>query len=137
MTFTTISHSDPQLREKHFSSLANLLAHRLEVAKAYHNDSLVSLLEREYQQLMRTHQAERLQAHHGDEPFGAIAAWWHGIWSNFADTIPGLYQLQILESVDRQGQTVWQAYYPKTGQVFSSSSQAELQAWVQENYWSV
>lgn len=136
MTFTTVAHSDPQLRLKHSSSIANLLAHRLEVAKASHNDQLVSLLEREYQQLM-DRQAEQLQGNRRDTSLGAIATWWHGVWNHFADTIPGLYQLQVEESVDRQGQPVWQVYYPKTGQVFSTSSKTELQAWVQKNYWSV
>lgn len=136
MTFTTVAHSGTQLRVKHSSSMANSLAHRLEVAKACHNDQLVSLLERESQQL-KDRQAEQVQAKHSANLSGAIAAWWHGVWSNLADTIPGLYQLQIEESVDSQGQPVWQAHYPKTGQVFSTSSKTELQSWVQKNYWSV
>ncbi len=136
MTFTTVAHSNTQLRVKHSSSVASLLAHRLEVARASHNDQLVALLEREYQQLM-DRQTEPLQGSRHNASLGAIAIWWHGVWSNFADTIPGLYQLQIEESTDSQGQSVWQVHYPKTGQVFSTSSKTELQAWVQKNYWSV
>lgn len=137
MTFTTTSPSDFQLRVKHFANMADRLAHRLEVAKACHNAELVEQLQREYAQLMVERQAEQLQLSHRDQQAGAMAKWFQRLWNHFADTVPGLYQLQIEKSVDAQGQAVWQVYYPKTGQRMSTSSATELQSWIRQNYWQV
>ncbi len=133
MTFTTIN--TPELRLKHLASMSNSLAHRLEVARANHDDRLTALLEREYQQLMADCKSASLDA--SNLPLvKAITAWLQRQWENLADTIPNWYQLQIQQVIAENGHPCWLIYYPKTGQTFYTESETEMQAWIKEVYWN-
>ena len=122
--------NDPNLKFKHLSSMVNSLTHRLEVARACHNDQLTALLEREYEQLMVERRSVLPAASN------SVKAWLQSLWNNFADTVPSLYQLQVAQVADGKGHTYWSVYYPKTGQRLVTESESEMQAWIQKNYWS-
>src|SRR5579883_1838031 len=128
MTTSTLV-NDSELRLKHLSSMVASLAHRLEVARACQNEQLTALLEREYEQLMVERRAVLFASSN------SIRAWVQRLWDNFADTMPGLYQLQIKQTIDDTGRTRWHVYYPKTGQTLVTESETEMQDWIKETYW--
>ncbi|PSB31932.1 hypothetical protein [Stenomitos frigidus] len=129
MTTSTLV-NDPELKLKHLTNMVTSLSHRLEVAKACQNDQLTALLEQEYEQLM----IERKTVLFGSS--NPIRVWFQRLWNNFADTVPGLYQLQIKQTIDARGQKSWSAYYPKTGQQLVTESEADLQDWIKKTYWA-
>jgi hypothetical protein len=122
--------NDPELRLKHLTNMIVSLSHRLEVARASHDDQLTVLLEREYQQLT----VEQKAVSSGSS--NAMKAWLQRLWDSFADTMPSLYQLQITHTIDDQGQQCWSLYYPKTGQRLVTKSEAEMQTWIKQTYWA-
>jgi hypothetical protein len=132
MTFTTTT--TPALRLKHLASMATSLAHRLEIAKAHHDEQLTQLLEREYAQLMAENNPALLGV---SKPAStqSVRNWLQRQWQNLADTIPNLYQLQIQQTVTEDGRQRWLVYYPKTGQTLCTESEAEMQTWIHRNYW--
>lgn len=129
MTFTTID--TPELRLKHLASMSASLAHRLEIAKANHDEKLTALLEHEYQQLMADCQSTSTPSW-----LASVNAWLQRQWENLADTLPNFYQLQIKEEIAASGQRSWKVYYPKTGQTLYTESETEMQAWIKEIYWN-
>jgi hypothetical protein len=122
--------NDPELRLKHLTNMIVSLSHRLEAARASHDDQLTVLLEREYQQLT----VEQKAVSSGSS--NAMKAWLQRLWDSFADTMPSLYQLQITQTIDDQGQQCWSLYYPKTGQRLVTKSEAEMQTWIKQTYWA-
>ncbi|MDX2232404.1 MAG: hypothetical protein NW220_22430 [Leptolyngbyaceae cyanobacterium bins.349] len=133
MTFTTTT--TPELRLKHFASMATSLAHRLETARARNDEHLTQLLEREYAQLMRDNDPLLLDSSNPAQT-QPTQNWFQRQWQNLADTIPNLYQLQIQQTVAEDGRQRWLVYYPKTGQTLCTDSETEMQAWVHQNYWN-
>ena len=127
---TSMLVNDPELKLKHLTSMVASLTHRLEVARASHNDQLTATLEREYEQLMIERKAVLLDSSN------AVKHWLQRLWNSFADTIPSLYQLQIQQTIDTNGHQWWSVYYPKTGQRLVTESEAEMQAWIEKNYWA-
>ncbi|MBF2026576.1 MAG: hypothetical protein IGS48_07395 [Oscillatoriales cyanobacterium C42_A2020_001] len=129
MTFTTIN--TPELRLKHLASMSASLAHRLEIARAKHDENLTALLEREYQQLMADCQST-------SRPSWAesVNNWLQRQWENLADTMPNFYQLQIQEEIAEGGRKSWKVHYPKTGQTLQTESETEMQTWIKEMYWN-
>lgn len=129
MTTSTLINA-PDLKLKHLSSMVDSLSHRLEVAKACHNEQLTALLEHEYEQLMGDRKAV---IYASSNP---LKAWVQQLWDNFADTVPSLYQLQVTQVADDQGHAYWSVYYPKTGQRLVTESEAEMQDWIKQHYWA-
>ncbi|XGW00204.1 MAG: hypothetical protein ACAF41_14860 [Leptolyngbya sp. BL-A-14] len=129
MTTSTLI-NDPNLKLKHLSSMVDSLTHRLEVARACHNDQLTALLEREYEQLMGERKAV-LRA-----SSNSVKAWLQSLWDNLADTVPSLYQLQVSQVADGKGHTYWSVYYPKTGEQLITESESEMQDWIKKHYWA-
>lgn len=133
MTFTTAIPSE--LKLKHLASMANSLAHRLEVARACHNEQLSALLEREYEQLI----LERGEARESSSPFSlldSIRAGLQNLWETWADLSPQLYQLQVQQTVSEDGREGWFVYNPKSGQSLHTDSEIEMQNWIQKTYWN-
>jgi hypothetical protein len=129
MTTSTLV-NDPELKLKHLTNMVASLTHRLEVARACHNDQLTALLEREYEQLMVEQKAVLFASSN------SVRAWFQRLWDNFADTVPSLYQLQIKQTVNANGHDCWSVYYPKTGQTLVTESETEMQSWIKKTYWA-
>jgi hypothetical protein len=43
--------------------------------------------------------------------------------------------LQIQQQRDRAGDLYWLAYNPKTGKTFTSASEADMRAWIEQQYY--
>ncbi|MBD2214318.1 hypothetical protein H6G64_12950 [Calothrix sp. FACHB-156] len=43
-------------------------------------------------------------------------------------------ELQVVQKLDRHGNTYWQAYDPATGKSFSSGSEADVSIWIEQLY---
>ena len=127
---TSMLVNDPELKLKHLTNMVASLTHRLEVARASHNDQLTAALEREYEQLLIERKAALLDSSN------AVKSWFQRLWANFADTMPSLYQLQIKQTIAANGQSCWSVYYPKTGQRLVTASEPEMQAWIKKTYWA-
>ncbi len=133
MTFTSIV--QPEVKIKHLDNMAQSLVHRINVAKANHNESLVAILEREYHQILSDRHQEQHKLTH---PWTSqtIGTWAQQIWDQFADTIPNLYQLKIQQQTDDQGHIQWQVNNPKTGQTLITHSKPEMDTWIRQFYWN-
>ncbi len=57
------------------------------------------------------------------------------IWQNIVNALlTNHQQLQVKQKVDRQGNIYWQAYEPITGKSFTSGSEADIIAWIEQLY---
>ncbi len=121
MTFSTTQQSG--LQTIHQANLLTLLAHRLEVAKAQHNQQLVIALEGEYEQLAKI-----------TEPT-SVESWFQQLWMKFAETLNEWTKVHIQHWVDANGQENWYAYNPQAGQAISTGSKDELNQWIKKTYW--
>ena len=121
MTFSTANHSD--ISSIHRANLLTQLAHRLEVAKAHQNLSLIAALEYEQAQLMVSAPppslGERLQQ----------------LWMSFSTTLSEWTKVHIEQTVDAKGQPCWYAYNPQLGQAIVTESESEMRQWIRGNYW--
>ncbi len=111
-------------RDKHQDSMMASLTHRLAIARANNNVSLVALLEQEKQQV-----APRATS-------GAVRSrtdWWKAITQYVADVLFGGTDLQVVEMVDGRDRW-WVASNPQTGEIVYADSEAELRLWIEENY---
>ncbi len=57
------------------------------------------------------------------------------IWHAVADGLMGGSDLRVWQSHDRQGQTWWHLYDPKTGDSAQVSSEEEALNWIEESYY--
>ena len=114
---------DRHLLHKHHDSIMASLNHRMEVARADCNTSLVALLEREKQQVASA-TAHLTQADR---------SWWQTINQAIANKLFGGSVLQVAEIVDGSDRW-WVASDPRTGQCVYADSEAELRLWIEENY---
>ncbi len=121
MTFSTANQSN--LSSVHTANLLAQLSHRLEVAKAHQNQSLVAALESEYAQLMApttsTTVGDRLQR----------------LWLSFASTLSEWTKVHIEQTVDAKGKPCWYAYNPQAGQSVVTGSEDEMRQWITRSYW--
>lgn len=121
MKLSTINHSD--LNATHQENILSLLSHRLEVARAHHNPTLVAALENEYEQLKVIAQpvtvSSRLQQ----------------LWMSFAETLNYWGKVHIEQTVDADGKPSWYAYNPQKGQIITTRSETEMHRWIKANYW--
>jgi len=121
MTFSTASQSN--LSSVHTAHLLKQLSHRLDVAKAHQNQSLVAALESEYAQLTApahsTTISDRLQQ----------------LWLSFAGTLSEWTKVHIEQTVDAKGTPCWYAYNPQAGQSIFTKSESEMRQWITQNYW--
>lgn len=126
MTYSTTNPA--QLSSTHQASLLTLLTHRLEAAKARHDQQLVTALENEYAQLTAIAQPattvdNRLQ-HRLQQ-----------LWMSFAETLSEWNKVHIQQVVDANGQHSWYAYNPQAGQSLNTGSPDELRQWLKQTYW--
>ncbi|NJM98321.1 MAG: hypothetical protein HC800_15210 [Phormidesmis sp. RL_2_1] len=117
MTFTS------DLASTHRTHLLTSLNHRLDVAKANHNERLVAVLEHEYRQITAL-----------SEP-RTIASRWQQLWMSFADTLSEWTKVQIEQTVDANGRLRWYAYNPQAGEALVTDSKEKMQQWIKSSYW--
>ncbi|MEM9904918.1 MAG: hypothetical protein AAF921_07840 [Cyanobacteria bacterium P01_D01_bin.44] len=121
MTFSKAAQTET--KATHQANLLALLSHRLDVAKANNNQSLVSALEQEYEQLTRFTQPP------------SIGSWLQQKWMSFAETLSDWSKVHIEKRVDDQGNTRWYAYNPQAGQAIHTESEADMHSWIKKTYW--
>lgn len=121
MTFTTTN--PHQLRSTHQANLLTLLTRRLEVAKASHNQPLVTALEREYEQLTSLTAAQ------------TVDNWLQSLWMGFAETLSDWTKVHVKQTVNSQGKSSWYAYNPQAGQMLHTDSADEMRRWIKQTYW--
>ena len=121
MTFSTATHSD--ISSIHRANLLTQLAHRLEVARAHQNLSLIAALEYEQAQLTVPTQSlgfgDRIQQ----------------LWMSFSTTLSEWTKVHIEQTVDAKGKPCWYAYNPQVGQAIVTESESEMRQWIRSNYW--
>lgn len=121
MSFLTTNRNN--LGSVHQSNLMASLNHRLEVAKASHDQRLVTALELEYAQLTTI-------AH----PV-AVRARLERLWVRFAETLSDWSKIHIECTVEDNGKQCWHAYNPQSGQAIVTDSESDMHQWVRANYW--
>lgn len=117
--------NDSQIWHKHQENITASLNHRLEVAKATQNTTLVELLEREQKEIS------------GDAADHPFSSWSHNLttlWHDLVTLVTGDARLQVWQSVDERGDRWWCAYNPQTGQSVYADSEAEMRLWIEQNY---
>lgn len=128
MTYSTVNPANlsnsANLSSTHQSNLLTLLTHRLEVAKAHHDDQLVHALELEYEQITAL-----------SHPAPSINDRLQQAWMGFAETLSEWNKIHISQTVDVQGNSSWYAYNPQAGQALRTHSQDELRQWIKQTYW--
>ncbi|KPQ35383.1 MAG: hypothetical protein HLUCCA11_10500 [Phormidesmis priestleyi Ana] len=121
MTYSTTTLSP--LSSVHTANLLAKLSHRLEVARAHQNQSLIVALESEYAQLTAPAQPiamrNRLQQ----------------LWMSFAETLSEWNKVHIERTVDAKGKPSWYAYNPQAGQTIFTESESEMRQWITKSYW--
>ncbi len=108
--------------DKHAESMMSSLAHRLEVARAKNNLSLVALLEREQQQIAGS-AAETSQRGHSLDWIAGFRQVAHSLLGNAKPKIH-----HFSNGSDRW----WYLIDPQTGRHIYAESEAELQLWIKE-----
>lgn len=121
MKLSTVNHND--LSATHQENILALLSHRLEVAKARRNSTLVAALENEYEQLTAIAQPV------------SVSSWLQQLWMSFAETLSDWGKVHIEQTVDANGRPSWYAYNPQKGQAITTRSGAEMHQWIKTNYW--
>ncbi len=101
----------PELSIKHKATIAGLLTHRLEIARANQNSQLVSLLEQERQQL----------EHSQTQP----------VKTNFWNWLTQPMQISIKQLPSSLGGTIWEGYNPTTGETRHAATEAEIIDWLE------
>ncbi|MFE4107874.1 hypothetical protein [Almyronema epifaneia] len=109
---------------QHQANIAAALAHRIEVAQANRDSRLLSLLEREKQQLEAwSHSTPRL---HGGQ---RIQQWLQAIRQQWRQRS----QLQVKLTQDADGNRWWYAHDPRTGKTLYAESAADVMCWIEEH----
>ena len=62
--------------------------------------------------------------------------WWAGIWSFLVNTLAVSNEPQVWSSTDWFGHTLWNVYFPRTGQTARFSSKEEARIWLENNLYS-
>ncbi|PPS43371.1 hypothetical protein [Chroococcidiopsis sp. TS-821] len=57
------------------------------------------------------------------------------IWQRFINYLNTQNELQVWQSSDRYGNTWWNACDPRTGRTAKRSSEAEMRAWIEQQYY--
>ncbi|MEL6940553.1 MAG: hypothetical protein AAFO84_15335 [Cyanobacteria bacterium J06598_1] len=126
MTFSTANQRSigNDLGSVHQSNVMTSLNHRLAVAKANHNQRLVSALEREYEQLTTLAQPV------------SVVTQLEKLWMRFATTLSDWSMVHIERTVDSSGQHSWYAYNPQSGQAVVTHSESDMNQWIRTHYWN-
>ncbi|MGA7936669.1 MAG: hypothetical protein WCA35_24150, partial [Kovacikia sp.] len=103
------------------------LAHRLEVARAANNTQLITLLERERQQI-------EVVGRKQEAPALAPIARLRTFWQQLVDAIANSTKLDVWQSVDSYGVAWWNVYDPHTGKSVCTDSESEMRQWIEDNY---
>ena len=123
---TTFSTNHFRTFDQHYANMQASLDHRLEVARAAHNNQLISLLEQEKRQL------ESDWSFNG--PLSVLARLKHW-WGQLAAAIAHVDDLQVWTTTDDNDALWWHAYNPRTGRSVITDSEAEMRLWIEANYW--
>ncbi|HEY9763667.1 MAG TPA: CHRD domain-containing protein [Trichocoleus sp.] len=117
--------SDRLTFEKHCANLSVNLAHRIHVAKAQRNGSLVALLEQEKRQL------EQFWRKPSDAltPTQRLKAF----WATLKDSLANQLQLQVEQVSDDAGRLWWYAFDPRSGKTLYAESESDVIQWIEEN----
>lgn len=63
----------------------------------------------------------------------SLQRWWAGVWYFLINALTTSNEPKVWTSKDWFGHTVWNVYFPKTGQTIRLSSEEEVRIWLEEN----
>ncbi len=119
-----VMHPDTMtLWRKHQASVMASLERRLEIARAKQDQTLIQLLEQEQQQVLGTAR-QRV----------GFKQQLVTLWADITAWMRGDSQMQVWQTVDRQGDRWWCAYNPQTGESLYSDSEQEMRIWIEQHY---
>ncbi|MFQ4145060.1 hypothetical protein [Chlorogloeopsis sp. ULAP02] len=55
-------------------------------------------------------------------------------WQKIVKLLQENQELQVYQKDDRNGNTYWQVYDPLTGKSFTSGSESDIRAWIEQLY---
>jgi hypothetical protein len=111
--------------DSHYASMQASLNHRLEVARADHNNQLISLLEQEKRQM---------DSALPNSGFSSVIAGVKHLWEQMVGAIAHAHDLQVWTTTDGNA-LWWHAYNPRSGRSVITDSEAEMRLWIEANYW--
>lgn len=117
--------NDASTFAKHHENIMRSLSHRIELAQAANDRSLVELLERERQQLN--------PAFTPMEVVRSSDRWLQALKQGVAKFLFGETELRVYQYYEG-GDAWWYAFDPQTGECVYADSEAELQRWIDDNY---
>lgn len=118
---------DQTTLDKHHANLRANLLHRLAIAEAQHNESLVRLLEQERQQLEQNWSAQPATK---NPPFQAFTQ----LGQRVREAIARYFQLRVEQVRDEAGQLWWYAFDPRSGKTLYAEAETEVIRWIEENH---
>ena len=113
----TLGNTYFQSGQQHQTNMATALAHRIAVAQANGDRSLLTLLEQERQQLAAWQQPSPRQS------------WIYALQQWFK----GRSRLQVEQAQDARGNYWWYAHDPNTGKTLYAESAGEVVNWIEQN----
>ena len=112
------------VQHKHHDNVLASLQHRLDVAKARHDQQLIELLKSEEKQLAED---AGLSSQPATNPLVDL-------WESIVEFFRGDSELHVWQTVDRRGEHWWCAYDPLTGKTLYTDSETEMRIWIEQNY---
>lgn len=109
---------------RHQANVAANLTHRIEVARAEHNDALLALLEQEQAELLSTWQTP------------APTSWRQRLrqsWQTWRWFSQNRLALRVERVQDAAGQRWWYAFDPNSGKTLYADSETDVLRWIEEN----
>ncbi len=122
----TFSPNHVKTFDKHLANMRASLNHRLEVARAAHNNQLVSALEQEKQQIEPDRSLNNITP---------VADRLKHLWQQLVDAIVHANDLQVWTTTDGGNALWWHAYNPRSGKSVVTDSESEMRLWIEANYW--
>jgi hypothetical protein len=120
----SVYQEDLALWHKHHANVAASLDHRLAIARAKQDQTLIDLLEQEQKQILGDSDRQGRSLQHQLST----------LWEDLTTWIRGDSTVQVWQTVDSQGDRWWCAYNPKTGQSLYADSETEMRFWIEQNY---
>ncbi|WP_026735099.1 hypothetical protein [Fischerella sp. PCC 9605] len=75
-----------------------------------------------------------LEQKFGDDNTSALQKFLRGIWQKIVNAVLTSQELKVWQKVDSYGHNYWEAYDPATGKSFTSGSESDMLAWIEQLY---
>ncbi|MDM9379185.1 hypothetical protein QUB80_00485 [Chlorogloeopsis sp. ULAP01] len=76
----------------------------------------------------------KLQLNSGYDSTSFLWRFMSNFWQKIVNLLQKHQELQVYQKNDHKGNTYWQAYDPLTGKSFTSGSESDVRAWIEQLY---